>query len=147
MANKNLIGRCGLYCGICEIYRAYKDSRKLQEEIAKKLNCRPEEVKYEGCQALDVYEWSYKKEWGTNCTILKCLNTKKLNFCYECAEYDTCQRFNKFAKIRLPEIDLRRNLQMIQEGKFEEWLLEQDKKWRYPRCGNPIIVSYDKNCH
>ena len=149
MVDKNLIGRCGLYCGICEIYRAYKDSKELQKELAKKHNCNPEKVRCEGCQAIDVYGWSLEKEWGSNCRILQCLNARELNFCYECTEYDNCKRFDKFARICAGlGINLRRNLQMIKEGKAEEWLLEQDKKWRCSKCGNPIIFSYDfKNCH
>jgi len=51
---KNLIGRCGFYCGVCEVYRAYKDSKELQEKLAKKYNCSPEEVRCEGCQAMDI---------------------------------------------------------------------------------------------
>ncbi len=35
MNDTNLIGRCGLYCGICEIYLAYKDSKELQEKWQK----------------------------------------------------------------------------------------------------------------
>lgn len=147
--NKNLIGRCGLYCGICEIYRAYKDSKELQEALAKRHGCASEEVRCEGCQAIDIYGWSYEKEWGRNCKILICLNTKKLNFCIECTEYDACQKFDKFAKICSGlGMDLRGNLQMIGEGGGEEWLSEQEERWRCPKCGNPIIVSYDfKDCH
>jgi hypothetical protein len=148
MVNKNLIGRCGLYCGVCEIYRAYKDSQELRGKIAKKHNCLPEEVRCEGCQALSVYGWSYEKEWGSNCKILKCLNAKGFSFCYECPQYDTCQLHAGLAKACLPRIDLRANLQLIREGKAEEWLLEQDQRWRCPKCGNPVIVSYEfKECH
>jgi len=149
VVNKNLVGRCGLYCGFCSIYRAYKDSKEFREEIAKKYNCSPEEVKCEGCRAIDVNGWSHEEDWGKNCEILKCLNAKKLTFCYECAEYDTCQKFDELAKA-YSELgaDLRRNLQMIREGKVDEWLLKQDKKWRCPKCDNPIVVSENfKNCH
>ena len=152
---QNLMGRCGLYCGVCEVYRAYKDSKELQKELAKKHNCLPQEVRCEGCQAIrriltvGVYGWSYDKEWGTNCKILKCLDSKKLKFCYECAEYDSCERFDKFGEICLGiSLDLRKNWKTIRDGKTEEWLWEQDKNWRCPQCGNPIIVSYDfKNSH
>jgi len=149
MANKNLLGRCGLYCGICPVYRAYKDSREFQKRIAKRHGCLPEEVRCEGCQALNDCGWSYEKEWGKNCQILKCLNIKKLSFCYECAEYGNCRKFDKLARSCLElGIDLRKNLQRIRDGKVEEWLLEQDKKWRCPSCGNPIAVSSDfRNCH
>ena len=33
MVNKNLVGRCGLYCGFCLIYRAGKDSEKLRRAV------------------------------------------------------------------------------------------------------------------
>lgn len=121
MVDKNIIGRCGLYCGICEIYRAYKDSKELRKELAKKHNCDPEKVRCEGYQAIDVYGWSLEKEWGSNCRILQCLNARELNFCYEYTEYDNCKRFYKFARICAGlGINLRRNLQMIKEGKAEE---------------------------
>jgi len=147
--NLNLIGRCGLYCGICAIYRAYKDSKELQGKLAKSYECLPEKVRCEGCQALDIYGWTHEKEWGSNCKILKCLNIKGLGFCYECFYYDTCQKHAELDKeySRLG-MYLRANLQMIQEGKAVEWLLEQDKRWRCPKCSNPIIVSSDfKDCH
>lgn len=130
MNDTNLIGRCGLYCGICEIYRAYKDSKELREELEKKHGCSPEEVRCEGCQAMDIYAWSYEKEWRKNCKIVKCLNSKGLVLCYECKEYDDCQKHADFAKICSGlGMDLRRNLKMLQDGKAREWLLEQDKKW------------------
>lgn len=149
MVNKNLIGRCGLYCGICTVYRAYKDSKELQGKLAEKHGCLPEEVRCEGCQALGTYPWTYEKQWGSNCKIVKCLNAKRLTFCFEFSDYDTCQKHAELAESCSGlEMDLRASLQMIQEGKDEEWLLEQDKRWRCPKCGNPIIVSYEfKDCH
>lgn len=36
MTNKNLVGRCSLYCGACIIYRAYKDSEKLRQKLQNK---------------------------------------------------------------------------------------------------------------
>lgn len=147
--DKNLIGRCGLYWGICEIYRAYKDSKELQLKLAERHRCRPEEVRCEGCQALELSGWSYEKEWGKNCKILKCLNTNGLSFCFDCGEYDTCPKHSKFTKICSGlGMDLRENLRTIQEGKVEEWLSGQHQKWRCLECGRPIIVSYDfDECH
>jgi len=147
--NENLIGRCGLYCGFCEIYRAYKDSRELREELATKHNCSPEDVRCEGCQVIDLCGWSHETEWGKNCKFLRCLESKHLQFCYECSEYHRCTMFERFHEICSGlGIDLRQNLQMIQKGRIQEWLACQDKKWRCTECGNPVIVSYDvRNCH
>ena len=60
-----------------------------------------------------------------------------------------CQQHSQFASVCLKlGMDLKRNLQIIQKGESSEWLLEQDKKWRCPKYGNRIIVSfYLKNCH
>lgn len=149
MVNKNLIGRCGLYCGICAVYRAYQDSKELQRKLAEKHGCPPEEVRCEGCQVLGTYPWIYEKQWGSNCKMVKCLNAKRLTFCFECSDYDNCPKYTELVESCYGlAMDLRANLQLIQEGKEEEWLLEQDKRWRCPKCGNPIIVSYEfKNCH
>lgn len=149
MPDKNLVGRCGLYCGYCEIYRAYQDSPEFRKELARKNNCRPEEVRCEGCQALSVYGWSGEKEWGANCKILKCLNAKGYKYCIDCSEYPHCAQFEQFARTCSGlGINLRENLQMITEGQEERWLGEQEKRWRCPKCDRPIIVSYDlKNCH
>jgi hypothetical protein len=55
MVEKNLVGGCGLYCGTCEVYRAYKDSKALRRQLARKHNCSPDAVRCESCQAIDVY--------------------------------------------------------------------------------------------
>jgi hypothetical protein len=147
--DENLIGRCGLYCGICEIYRAGRDSQQLREKLAERHHCLPEEVRCDGCQALGISGWSHEREWGTNCKILKCLNARDLMYCHECAQYETCLKYAEFAEICSGlGMDLPGNLEKIRQGKAREWLLEEDRKWRCPRCGQPIIVSYDfKDCH
>ena len=66
MINMNLVGRCGFYCGACHIYRAYKDSEKLQKIIAEKENRKSEEIRCEGCQTVLINGWE-KEEWGKNC--------------------------------------------------------------------------------
>jgi hypothetical protein len=50
LVSKNLVGRCGLYCGFCLIYRAGKDSEKLRRAVARRSKCKPEDVRCEGCQ-------------------------------------------------------------------------------------------------
>ena len=57
--NKNLVGRCGLYCGACIIYRAYKDSDQLRQKIAEREKCKPQEIQCEGCQTALTNGWNY----------------------------------------------------------------------------------------
>jgi hypothetical protein len=147
MANKNLIGRCGLYCGTCRIYRAYMDSEKLQKELAEEFKCSFEEIKCGGCQKLNEVGWDKEKYWGSNCKIVKCLNKKELNFCYECNEYCTCKKFDKFYNICLKiGINLRENLAMIKSGNSDELLEREMERWKCPRCSKPISVDL-KYCH
>jgi len=42
MVNRNLVGRCGIYCGSCIIYRAYKDSEQLRQRVAERTIVNPE---------------------------------------------------------------------------------------------------------
>ncbi|MFW6002369.1 MAG: DUF3795 domain-containing protein [archaeon] len=64
MTDKNLVGRCGLYCGACIIYRAYKDSEDLRKKIADDNDCKPEYVKCEGCQSKQDERWHKDRAWG-----------------------------------------------------------------------------------
>lgn len=148
MNNLNLVGRCGLYCGHCTIYRAYKDSSSLREKIATERGCLPEEVRCEGCSAMDIYGWSGDSHWGKNCKIYRCLNARKVQFCFQCPNYKSCEKFAKHARMNLEElgIDLRENNRMIKAGRIKEWLEIEDKKWRCPKCGQPIMVEAEK-CH
>lgn len=147
LTDKNLIGRCGLYCGACSIYRAYKDSNKLQETLARKHSCSPEDVRCEGCQTVSKKGWSGEENWGRNCEIIKCLDARGLDFCYECDNYEQCEKFGELFDSHLQYGEnLRENLNKIKAGKAEQWLTEEDKKWRCRNCKKPISI-YLKECH
>jgi len=91
--------------------------------------------------------WGGEENWGRNCRIVKCLDTKGLVFCYECDDYKTCERFNKLFLDHLQYGEnLRENLDKIRAGRAEEWLEEQDKKWRCPNCNKPVSM-YLTECH
>ncbi|HIE18590.1 TPA: DUF3795 domain-containing protein [Candidatus Bathyarchaeota archaeon] len=72
MADRNLIGRCGLYCGACVIYRAYKDDGDYLRRIDEHFRCPPEKVRCGGCMALTPDCWGYDYE------IVQCLRNKGL---------------------------------------------------------------------
>jgi len=141
MVNRNFVGRCGLYCGACIIYRAYKDSAELRESIARDYRRSPEDVRCEGCQTVTLDGWDMDQEWGKNCLIVRCLNEKGLNFCYQCDTYPECEKFRGIAESCLKRGEnLMENLEKIKAGKVEEWLEEEDKKWRCEKCGKPISM-------
>jgi len=146
---KNLIGRCGIYCGACEIYRAYKDNGKLLRAVAKKHNCLPGEVHCEGCRAVHIIGWARVEGWGKDCEILKCLHRRKLESCDHCLEIAQCGRWNALAEEYQPlGVDLRANMKMCNDGRVEEWLKQQEERWRCQKCNRPIVASpEDLRCH
>jgi len=147
MVNYALVGRCGLYCGSCMIYRAYKESGKLRQLIVKKADCKLEDVRCEGCQTVLTEGWDVQGQpWGKNCEIIKCLETKSLKFCYECDTYPNCEKFQEIynSKLRNGE-NLIKNLERIKAGKVKDWLEEEEEKWVCQICGKPI--SDYEECH
>ena len=136
MGDLSLVGRCGLYCGACGIFRAYKDKGEYLQKVAEFFKCPPEKVKCEGCHALTV------DCWGSACKILKCLDSKGFDYCYQCPDYDSssCEKFEKLAERYLKEdnVDLRANLERIKAGDYEHWLKESEERFRCPQCGKPL---------
>lgn len=137
MVNKNLVGKCGLYCGACGIYRAYKDDGEFLKRLAESFKCLPEKVRCEGCGALTP------ECWGNDCKIVLCLRSKGLEYCYQCSQYETlsCEKFEKIAEGYLEDgEDVRANFERIRKGETEEWLKESEQKFRCPTCGKSLPV-------
>jgi hypothetical protein len=146
LVNRNLVGRCGLYCGACGIYRAFKDGGEYRLRLADVFKCPPDKVRCEGCQVLTT------QCWGNDCKIVRCLNAKGLQFCYEFLDYErrTCEEFEKFSKeyLKDDDVDLRANLMRIKVGDFDEWLKETKEKYRCSYCGEPLPTrSFKKKCY
>ncbi len=147
MQEKNLVGRCGHYCGSCIIYRAYHDSDDLRNEIARRTECDFEKVRCHGCQKVLDNGWDGDRQWGKNCAIINCLESKEIIYCYECEDYPKCERFIKWYRSNLEKGEnLIENLQMIKNGKTEDWLKEEKERWTCDLCKKPISITLDK-CH
>ena len=138
MVDRNLVGRCGLYCGACSIYRAQRDNGEYLKRVAASFKCPPEKVKCEGCMVLA------DDSWGHDCEIVQCLRQKGLDFCHQCPEYmhRSCARFEELAKGYLTDdkVDIRANLERIKRGEMEKWLHECEAKYRCPSCGKPLSL-------
>jgi len=145
VAEIDLVGRCGLYCGACSIYRAYKDGDEYRKKLAEFFKCPPEKVRCEGCQVLT------SECWGNDCKIVRCLSSKGFNFCYECPQFDdkSCEKFEKLAKGYLEEdnVDLRANLAIIKSGQVKAWLKERIERFKCPYCGKPLPTGSKKCYH
>ncbi|HYE09997.1 MAG TPA: DUF3795 domain-containing protein [Patescibacteria group bacterium] len=144
MSDFNLVGKCGLYCGACTIYRAERDNQDWRSELASQFNCSSEQVRCNGCGSLT------NECWGSGCKIVMCINSKGHKFCFECNEYknNNCDKFSKVANryAERSKIDLRANLMMIQNGETESWLEESKNRFSCRICGRPVVAG-SKTCH
>jgi hypothetical protein len=137
LSSHALIGRCGLYCGACGIYRTFIDKRvaKLQQ-MAKFFKCRPDQVRCQGCQNLTP------EDWCSGCKILECLEKKSYRYCYQCMEIETCEIFQELNR-RYNNLPYE-NLKQLKELGEEKWLKKNVKKWSCPKCGTPFEYEAKK---
>ena len=97
---KNLIGCCGLYCGLCTKYQSKAPSRCI------------------GCKLGEQHSW---------CSIWNCCVKKHgFDICTECSKIFNCAIFlrRKVAEWT-PAVD---NLRQIKEDGLENWLEEQKER-------------------
>ncbi len=111
--SQSLASACGVYCGGCPSY--------------KKGTCY-------GCASQNKTQKRISK-W--NCKIRKCcLEKNKLTFCYECKDFPC--KIRKYLDTRYKnkyKIDLIENSLKIKEIGLEQWLKEQEKKYKCLNCG------------
>ncbi|MGB3458876.1 MAG: DUF3795 domain-containing protein [Halobacteriota archaeon] len=101
--NKNLVGCCGIYCGLCTKYQSKAPSRCI------------------GCRLGKQHDW---------CSIYRCCRKKKVITCIECTEYP-CERYIRFRKWGgelYGSKAAEENLEKIKELGLEKWLEEQRQR-------------------
>jgi len=138
MSDCALVGRCGLYCGACVIYRAYRDEdRETQERIAERAKCRPEQVRCNGCSA------TTEDCWGHGCKLAVCSRERELSSCDACEEIKECDKWQELNERYAGHPG--ENIARWAEVGFSTWLKEQEEQWSCPSCCGPIAY-YWKAC-
>ncbi|MCX5850072.1 MAG: DUF3795 domain-containing protein [Deltaproteobacteria bacterium] len=139
MKDKELTAYCGLYCGDCIRFkcRASDLSALLLDELEKSRFQEYSKVKRRYIKELEHYEYmiTVLKEissikcdvpcriggdgCGGSCQIIKCAKDKKIEGCWECAEFETCSNFDSLKPFH-GDAPLK-NLQKIKELGIEYW--------------------------
>ena len=84
---------------------------------------------------------------GKSDDIVQCLDSKGMTYCYECDNYPDCKKYEKWADIfSIDGEDIKRNIEMIEDGKICEWLKEEKERWTCKECDKPISMVLDE-CH
>ena len=145
MTNSNLLSRCGIYCGGCYVYLAYKEGGGFLDSISEKLMIPKDEIRCEGCTGPAESLWRNCRE----CRLLPCLEERGYEFCFECPEFEeaSCDKYEGLSRFCLERgEDIRASMRRIGNGGADAWLREQDRKWRCSQCGEPISW-YEETCH
>ena len=121
MIEESLIAPCGMYCALCQAYQG------------KGLKCN-------GCGK------DSERKSCRQCSIRLC-NEKK-NYCFECSHYP-CARL-KHLDQRYRErynMSMLENLRILKEKGVQEFLRQQEDKYRCDQCGKLKTVHQDDCLH
>jgi|Deesub1362B_J571_1020462.scaffolds.fasta_scaffold00162_36 hypothetical protein len=132
-----LAGICGLYCGACHVYRAYKDKDfALLQKLAAAGNIPVEKVACDGC--LSVNYRVYLPPDSRDCEFRRCAKEKGVTWCFECSEFP-CKKLEDFSRDgRAHHTAVIDNLREMKNLGVDEWLKIQEKRWQCPNCGKKL---------
>jgi len=144
--NPDFMSPCGLYCGVCAIYIAYRDNNiKLKERLVdlykggtpgkgtlpNSESLSTEDIRCLGCLSDDQFMHCRQ------CEIRNCTKEKGYTGCHECDEFP-CQYIDNFSmtvgkKVILRAVPYRR------EFGTEKWIRDEEARYVCPKCGNRVF--------
>jgi hypothetical protein len=141
--NPALIGTCGLFCGACENYLAFREGHGhlLSKE---KFDAQRRDAEYcEGC---------HSKKLSAHCAVCAmrlCAESRKILHCGEC-ELFPCETISEFRKGgdvwdgARHRKDIFANIERLRAEGTEKWLAARAGEWRCA-CGKPFSF-YETRC-
>lgn len=135
-----LIGACGIYCGACPNYLAFKSQGShLLMMIGNK---NPEDLRCRGCRS------GKRNVRAENCNLRKCAKSKGIITSIDCYQYPCVDYLEFYRKLQKKDVLQRKtlveNLKDLSEKGIEYWLKDQEKKWTCD-CGHKFSF-YEENC-
>ncbi len=115
-----LIAPCGINCGVCLAY------------LRKKNKCP-------GCLSVDCN----KPQYCLKCRIKHCdkFNDSTFSYCFDCPKFP-CTRLKRLNKryIEKYSLSLIGNLNDIQKHGFDQFINNENEKWKCRQCGEVLCV-------
>ena len=148
---------CGIYCGACDIMNSYQTGKKQplalfwNEKTVKSLHkglglkyddSKPFTLECHGCKSGQLF---------VNCRVCKkreCAISRNLAHCIDCSDYpcDEIRSMQKNAFV-LPHVkDNHTNMASIKSVGVEQWLKDQQNRWKCPKC-NTGFSWYTSKCN
>jgi len=126
MEEHTLLGVCGLYCGSCSHYKIAQPDGTAFLQIKRK-----EDPQYEECYGCRSKRTT---KYCSDCDLRSCAEKRNLLHCGLCEEYP-CANMKEFQLDGKPHhVVVLDNLEHLKRTTPEQWLLEQDKRWKC-KCG------------
>jgi hypothetical protein len=156
MKKPNYDTYCGLYCGACDMLRSYENGREsifsyLWTKPTLKAFLKLQEAEYGGDNDLELKCQGCKSDEifivCRICKIRECAINKNVEHCSDCGEYP-CKIYSEWNKnqVFMPHIkDVRDNLENIKEVGTNQWILDQEKRWKCQKCGKSFSW-YSTSC-
>jgi hypothetical protein len=143
---KNRVGICGLYCGTCPYYLAFRNNdTELIQRLAREKNLAPEEIRCDGCLSNRV---------STHCAdcrhgFRECSAQQGVTWCFECSQFP-CKRLEDFKDIHVVNgvshhAHVVEDLAEMKSIGIAAWVEKQDSRSRCPHCGEHQYW-YDQSC-
>ena len=143
---ERLIGICGLYCGTCPSYLAWKenDTEELEKRAAE-LKYSLEELCCNGCLSDNVMPLCEQCPHG----FRDCAEEHKVTWCFECAEFP-CSRLEDFKDVHVVHgishhETVIEELQYMKQFGTKAWLEKMQRENSCPKCSK-MLYWYRRDC-
>ena len=136
-----LAAPCGLYCGVCGIYIAYRDDNaKFKERLKDVYLVDADEIRCEGCLSQVLFKYCQ------DCPIRACTLEKGIEGCHQCGDFP-CRFIEDFPLPVGKKVILRAIPTWRQLG-TGRWMEEEEKRYHCPQCGYELFrgAKRCRNC-
>jgi hypothetical protein len=136
MSDRDLVGRCGTYCGSCPVYRACHDmDEKRVLELSFSTRCTIGQVRCEGCGSPDRFVL------GLKCAFRKCAEERGLESCGLCQDFPCESLCGFWEKDMRRDGEAEKNARRVREAGVDKWLDEADARWRCRHCDSKVALD------
>ncbi|MCL5406816.1 MAG: DUF3795 domain-containing protein [Deltaproteobacteria bacterium] len=143
--NPDFVAPCGLYCGVCAIYIAYRDNNpKFKERLVslykgeKGKGVLPgseklavEDIRCRGCLSEEPFMHCGR------CEIRNCTKSRGYASCHQCDEFP-CPYIENFPMTIGKKVILRAIPHWREVG-TEKWIEDEEARYTCPQCGNKVF--------
>jgi hypothetical protein len=150
--NKELMAPCGLYCGVCGVYIANRDSNeKFRTAMGNLYGTKPEDTRCKGCMQDDPAQELYL--YCKMCKIRDCVKSKGFYSCHQCDGWP-CDMISTFSlatgrRVMARTIPVWREkvARYGDEQGSVEWARHECGRYHCSFCGKPLFRGAQRCRH